>query len=145
MPATRPAPARCFTLQGGRDRVGHHRALGDAAEIDEPDATGVRGRLARSDLDREPRLSDTAGTGEGQHRRLAQPRLGIGDLRRTTDEARELAREIVRSRVQRSDRREVGPQPRRHDLEDALGSVEPLEPMRPEVLERDPRGHRGRR
>ncbi len=134
-------PGALLDAEGGRDRVGHHRTLGNAAEIDEPHAAGVGRGLARSDLYREARLADTARSGKGEHRRLAQAFLGLGDLRGAPDEARQLAREVVGGRVQRSDRREVGPQPWRHDLEDALGSVESLEPMRPEILERDPRGH----
>src|SRR5205823_347569 len=133
---------------GGRDEG----RIGDRGELHEEDATVVLTSRQLGDAQAEARLAGAAGTGEGQETRAPQQLADSGHLSLATDEAGDLWRQVGR-RFKRARRREVGRQARDQELEQALRTVEVLQPVFAELAQRgaggegaaDERGRRGRK
>ena len=91
----------------GGDRRHHEVRIGQHPEIDEPDSFVELVKQLAGDLDRQACLPDASRAGEGQQRRGRQDAFRIADLPLPADERGALAREVVRTRVQRPQRREL--------------------------------------
>ncbi len=109
----------------------------DRLEGHEEDA--VREVLDRlgGELESEPRLAGATRPGQGQQPGRCQQPSSLGDLVDAADEAGRQHRQVVRRRVERSQRRKLVRQPGRHELTDPFRAREVLQPMLPEVSQRD--------
>src|SRR6202011_4645200 len=85
------------------------------------------------DLQREPRLSDASRSDDRDQTPLGQRVAELSQLAFATDEARDLKRQVVRSRIHRSQRGKVRAQAGRDDLKCRLRLAEVLEAMRSEA------------
>ena len=139
LPGCSPTPSTVATACGTQARVGQRR------QLDEPDAVGEVVDAVRGDLQREARLAGAA------RRRSASPAatsreqdLHLRHLPLAADEAGQLERQVVGARVERPERREVGRQVRREQLEDPLRADEVLQPVLAQVAQRDPGGKASR-
>lgn len=119
------------------DRRRDQIRVADRLQGDEPHPVRMALRGRRRDLEREPGLAGPAGSGERQQPGALEQGGGLGDLPLAPDERGQLRRQIVRSGVERAQRREVGRQAIDDELAQALGCAEVLEPMLPEVAQGD--------
>ena len=108
------------------DRRRHERRIRDGLERDEPDAVRKGFCAPRGELEAEPRLAGAARSGQGQEASPAEQRSGLVELLLPADKSRELGGQVVRSCVERTDRRKVRSQPVDDELAQTLG---------PEVLQ----------
>ncbi len=129
-------------LLGEAERGGDRRCeivrVGEHSQVDEPGAILQLAQELLCQLQGDARLADAARPGEGEQRRRCQQALRFGELRLATDEARQLARQVVGMRIHRPQRRELGRQVRDDRLEEPLLPGQVAEPMLPEVAERHP-------
>ncbi len=127
---------------GDRDEDGDGFAR--LRQVDEEDAVGVVLEDVRRRLDGQSRLADPARAGERHEPdRVApkQPRELV-ELGRATDQRRRRARQVVRCRVDRAQRREIGVEALRRHLVEPLGRRQVLEAMLAEVSQARAGRHR---
>ncbi len=123
--------------EGGGDARGDEHRVPDGLEGHEEDAIREVVRRPGGELERESRLAGAARAGQGQEPgRREQPGRCL-DLGVATDERRQLGRQVVGPGVERPECREIGRQPGGDDLEDAHRRAQVLEPVLPEVAQRD--------
>ena len=117
---------------GRRDQCG----VREADEVDPPDAVGVTlGDLGR-DLLREACLARAARSGERDQAIVVEESDDGDDVVEASDERRQRHRQVVRHRVERPQRRELGGEVGMGELPDVLGTGEVLQAMHPEIDER---------
>jgi len=120
-----------------RDRGDHERRVADRRQLDEEDAVLVRVDQLSRHLHAEPGLAGPAGAGQRHQPDVLaaeQPVQGP-DLALPPDQRRRLDRQVVRSGIQRDKRWELRRKIGSDDLEDALGSGQILQAVRPEAVQ----------
>ena len=73
-------------IEGRRERLRHRPAVGDRADVHEPDAVGSAGSLPGRHLDRQPGLAASAFTGEGHEPVRGDELADLGERRLAPDE-----------------------------------------------------------
>ena len=135
----------------GDPRRDQHRVT-DGLERDEEDAVGEVVRSAGRQLQRQARLPGPARAGEGEQPGRGEQSGRLGELGVAADEGGQLGGEVVGSRVERPQRRELGRQAIAEDLDDADRRAQVLEPVLAEVdqpdavdrmIDQQVTGHRG--
>ena len=106
-------------------------------ELDQPYAVRVFVDDAGRDLQRKTRLAEAAGSDDGHQARARDQLRELDRLVGAPDERRHLLRQVVRRRLERSQRRERLAQRRVHDLIDALGVGEIAQSHEPEIAQRN--------
>ncbi len=86
-----------------------------------------------ADLQRQPRLPQTAHAEQGEQARTFEHFLDFLALPFAADERRQLLWEIVRRRLELAQRRKILIEPRVDDLEHRFGGRQALEPHRAQV------------
>ena len=105
----------------------------DGGQFDHPHPVGELVRRPRGDLQRQPCLADPADTGQRHQAMRLQRRLQLGDFGLAADEAGGRRPEVARRRIERLQRRELGPQPGGPDLEHVDRLRDVAQPSRPKV------------
>ena len=118
--------------------------LARVREIDEEDAVGVVLEGVRRRLDGQPRLADPARSGQRHEpdRVAAKQARELLELGRAPHQRRRGDRKVVRRRVDRARRRELGVEALRRDLVEPLGRRQVLEAMLAEVSQARAGRHR---
>ena len=122
----------------GRDRLGNQPCIGDRRKLDEPDAVGKFVEHVGRDLQRQPRLAETAHPEQREQRRFLEQLSHLGLTALAADERRHLLRQVVRRRLERAEGREVLAQLGMHRLVDVLRAREVAQPHTAQVAQRDP-------
>jgi hypothetical protein len=130
-------PRRLRNAEHRCDDLGHEPRIRGGCKLDEPDAVGIVVDDAGSDLQRQPRFAEAAGSDERDQARSREQRLDLGRLALATDERRDLLGQVVRRRLQRSQRRKRLAQRRVDDLVHALRMRKIAQPYEAEVAQAD--------
>ena len=117
----------------------NQRRIADRRQIDEPDAIRKVLHQVGGDLQRQPRLAETAHPQQRQQPRLPEQVLGVAELALAPDERRDLLRKIVRRRLERAQRRKILLDFRMHELIDMLGRGKVAQPDAAQIAQRDRR------
>ena len=107
----------------------------DRLQRDEPDPVGEVVGGGGRDLQRQTRLADATRPGERQQPRPAQQPERLLELVASSDEGRQLGRQIVRPGVDRMERREFRRQIDGHHLGEPLGGEQVLEAVLAEIAQ----------
>ena len=113
----------------GGDHTRHEQRVGYRSQLDQPDSVRIPVDDLRGELEREACLAASAGAGQRQQAGALEKSPELDELCFSTDEARELHREVVRARVERAERRKFRLEVDMCELEDALRCCEVLQPM----------------
>ena len=113
----------------------NQRRVGHRGQVDEKGAVPELLQHLGGDLKGQPGLAGAPGSGEGEEPWPGEEPLDLGDLLLAADERGELRGEVVRPGVHGAGRWEVGREALDHELVEALGVDDVLEPMLPEVPE----------
>src|SRR5688572_14728114 len=114
-------PLRVFTeLEDSKQRLHDERWIGKWSEFDEPDPTGEHGQQICSHLESKAGLSRAARAGQRNHPMFCDQLSYFIDLFFTSNEGRQLRREIMVEEVQRLERRKFGGQVRHCQLIELL-------------------------
>ena len=132
------APGHLRNPQGVGDRRRNQGGIGHRREVGEEGAVPVLGEDLPGDLEGQAGLPGPPGPGEGEEPGPAEDPPDLVDLLLPAHERGELGGEVVRPGVQGPGRREVGRQALDHEVMEALGVDDVLQPMLPEVPEGDP-------
>ena len=115
-------PARGFLdPQHARHGLRHEARVVHGCELDQPDAIREFVDQIGADLQRKPALSDAAHAEQGQEPELHEQLLHFAQLGLAADERRELVRQVVGRRLERTQRRELVPQARVQELVEGFG------------------------
>ena len=123
-----------------RRLVRDERRIADRREVQEPDAVGIRVEHVGGDLQRQPRLAETAHAEQRQQAVALEELSGLLELALASDERGELLRQVVGRGFERAQRREVRPQVGMQDLVDVLRGRQVLQPDAAEIAQRGRRG-----
>ena len=134
------APWLLDDAEGRRDRLEDEVGVDDGPELDQPRPLVVVVEVIGRQAEAQPRLADAARSDEGQERRDAQDRPGVGELAVAPDEARQLARQVAGATARGPERPEFADEPVGGDLVQPLEPDEVLEPVLAEVDQGDVRG-----
>ena len=122
-------PSACAT------RRGDQRGVGNGGERHEEDAVLELVQEVRRRLQGQAGLARAPRTGEGKEAHLGsqKPPSDLLHLPLAPDERGGLHGQVVRAALERPQRREIGGQIRRQELEDALGAGEVLQAVFPQI------------
>ena len=127
-----PALPHVERLRDGRD---DQRGVGEGGERHEEDAVLELIQEISRRLQRQAGLARAPRTGEGKEAHLGshKPPSDLLHLPLASDERGGLHGQVVRAALERPQRREIGGQIRRQELEDALGAGEVLQAVFPQI------------
>jgi len=126
--------------QGPGDRRRDQGGVGHRGQVDEEGAVAVLRPDPVGDLEGQAGLAGAAGPGEGEQPGPSQEPDRLGDLVLAADERGELLGQVAGAGVERPGRREVGLEPRDHQVMEVQGEVDVLEAVLPQVTQGRPIG-----
>ncbi len=104
-------------------------ALGQRAELDQPNPVGLGSHGIGGKLDREPGLARSTGADQGQQPAAAAQAGQLGERQVTADERCQLGRQVGQAAIERPDRTRVRGRLFVHQLVDALGPDQVVQPV----------------
>ena len=114
-------PAGLFAyLQHLRGRIRDQRFIPDRSQVDEPNAVRIPFQHVSGNLQCQAGLAEAAHAQQREQARPFEQTLGIGELALPSDERSKLLGQVVRRRLERTQRGKVLPQPRMHELIDVF-------------------------
>ncbi len=114
----------------------HEALVGDRRQLNEPHTIRIFIDDVGGDLQRQPRLADPADSTECQEPRFLEGCLDFLLLALAANERRDLLRQVIRNRLQRSQCREIRTQLRMLDLIDVLGARQIAQANATEIAQR---------
>ena len=128
-----------WCAERARDLGRDLRGVAERRQLGEPHAVLVAVDEPAGSLQHQPGLARPARADERHEPVTLDERRYLGELLLSSDEARQLDRQVGSARAQRAERREVSIEVADDDLVDLLGTVDVAKPVRAEVHELDRR------